>query len=43
MWARVSGGVIVETTGTDPVGRYHPALVWVRVPALAKQGDAVTG
>lgn len=31
-WARVDAdGVIQEFTFTDPVGRFHPSLVWVEV------------
>lgn len=28
-WAHMVGNSVIETTDIDPVGRYHPSLVWV--------------
>lgn len=31
-WARLNGNQIIETTDTDPKGRFHPSLIWETVP-----------
>lgn len=31
-WALIVGGVVTETTETDPAGRYHPDLDWREAP-----------
>lgn len=30
-WARLDGEKVLETTETDPTGRFHPSIVWVQV------------
>jgi hypothetical protein len=31
-WTRLESNVAVELTNIDPVGRFHPSLVWVACP-----------
>ena len=38
MWARLEDGVVVETTGIDPEGRYHPDLKWRACAAQVQPG-----
>lgn len=45
MWARIdinpenrSQTVVMEITGIDPAGRFHPSLVWVECPEGTQQG-----
>lgn len=33
MWARIEGDRVAEITDIDPVGRFHPSLIWVPVHA----------
>ncbi|MFK0086489.1 phage tail assembly chaperone [Pseudomonas sp. NPDC090755] len=28
-WAHVSNGKVLEVTDTDPVGRFHPSILWL--------------
>lgn len=43
MWARLSGTLVLETTDTDPAGRYHPDIVWVAAPAGTVVGGTLVG
>lgn len=38
MWARISGGIVVELSITDPSNRFHPTLEWVACDAAVKVG-----
>lgn len=38
MWARIRDGHVVEVADVDPVGRFHPAIVWVEAPLETKEG-----
>lgn len=37
MWARIENQTVVETTGVDPVGRFHESLIWVPCSADVDQ------
>jgi len=38
MWALVQDEVVLETTGVDPEGRYHPDLKWRNCPPQVQAG-----
>lgn len=31
-WARIENSTVMEITDIDPVGRFHPSLIWVECP-----------
>lgn len=37
-WARVENNEVMEITGINPDGRFHPSLIWVECPADVQQG-----
>jgi len=37
-WARIENEIVCETTNIDPVGRFHPSLVWTKCPAEVQGG-----
>lgn len=39
MWARIDGTRVVEITDVNPVGRFHPALVWVECDEFVEPDD----
>ncbi|KAB0549825.1 hypothetical protein F7R01_00960 [Pseudomonas argentinensis] len=43
MWARVEYGIVVEVTGDDPQGRFHPSLLWVDCPSSVDIGWTLIG
>lgn len=36
-WARIENKTVMEIIDFDPVGRFHPALVWVECPENCEQ------
>lgn len=38
MWARIENDEVMEMTDIDPVGRFHPSLIWRECPAEVQQG-----
>lgn len=38
MWARIENDTVVELTGIDPAGRFHPSLVWMPCGSEVKAG-----
>lgn len=43
MWARISNGVVAEITDTDPSGRFHPSIEWVKCGDDVRPGHAYDG
>ncbi|NER60444.1 hypothetical protein G3435_11490 [Pseudomonas sp. MAFF212428] len=43
MWARIENDTVVEITGIDPAGRFHPSLVWVACDGAAPGDRYVDG
>lgn len=37
-WIRLENNVVVETTDTDPKGRFHPDLKWVKAALSVQPG-----
>lgn len=38
MWALIENGLVLETTDTDPMGRYHESLTWLACEDEVKYG-----
>lgn len=36
-WARIENNVVMEIIDFDPVGRFHPDLIWVECPENCEQ------
>ncbi|MCZ0930301.1 DUF4376 domain-containing protein [Halomonas janggokensis] len=36
MWARIDSGQVVEITGKDPTGRFHPSMHWEKFDGRSK-------
>jgi hypothetical protein len=43
MWARLENSRVVEIVDTDPVGRYHPDLVFVSCDVSTQINDVMSG
>ncbi|WP_447921053.1 hypothetical protein [Achromobacter aegrifaciens] len=39
VWALIQGGVVVEITDVDPMGRFHPDFMWVAASGEVMVGD----
>ncbi|WP_237387341.1 hypothetical protein [Xenorhabdus sp. Sc-CR9] len=37
-WARLENNVVTELTDTNPDGRFHPLLIWVKCPTDTRTG-----
>lgn len=37
-WARIEGDYVVEITGIDPQGRFHPDFIWIPCGEEVRQG-----
>ena len=42
-WARLESGFVRETIDFDPIGKFHPDLIWALCPDNVKEGYSYNG